>query len=266
MSNKTRFAVFVKPWKGMSLAEIGAHVRKLGFDLIEFPVRPGYPVEPEQIEKGLPQAVQELRSHGVEILNVTVALPLHDERLYAGCAEAKIGMNRVMFSRGGLSYWEAEAKARRELDGAQPLCERYGVQIGIQHHYGGSIPINSMGLYHLVKDYNPRYVGAIWDPAHNALQGEDPESGLEIVKSHLCMVNLKNAYWQRVNGPEAEVAEWKSYFTSGRQGRSSWAAVAAAVKKVGYTGAVTFSAEYSAEQDVNRLIVEDLAFARTLFD
>jgi sugar phosphate isomerase/epimerase len=266
MSQKTRFAVFVKPWKGMTLAEMGAHVRKLGFDLIEFPVRPGFPVEPDQIEQALPKAVAELRAQGVEILNVTVSLPLTDERLYAALAAAEIAMNRVMFSRGGLPYWEAEAKARRELDAALPLCERYGVQIGIQHHYGNSLPINSMGLYYLVKDYNPRYVGAIWDPAHNALQGEDPESGLEIVKSHLCMVNLKNAYWQRTNGPEAEVAEWKSYFTSGRHGRSPWATVAAAVKKVGYTGPITFSAEYSAEHDVNRLIVEDLAYARTLFD
>jgi hypothetical protein len=43
------FAVFVKPWKRLSLAELGPHIRKLGFDLIELPVRPGFACEPEHI-------------------------------------------------------------------------------------------------------------------------------------------------------------------------------------------------------------------------
>lgn len=263
---QTRFAVFVKPWKGKSAPEMAAHVQSLGFDLIEFPVRPGFPCEPENIERDLPGVVSIFADHGIEILNLTVSLPLDDERLYAACAQAGIAMNRVMFGRGELSYWEAEAKARRELDAALPLCEQYDVQIGIQHHYGRSLPINSMGLYHLVKDYDPQYIGAIWDPAHNGLQGEDPISGLDIVRSHLCMVNLKNAFWQRVTGPEATQARWQSYFTAGREGLSDWSAVAQGVKQVDYSGPITFSAEYSAAHEVDRLIVADLAYARELFD
>ncbi|MCL4858971.1 MAG: sugar phosphate isomerase/epimerase [Caldilineaceae bacterium] len=265
MNTQPYFALFVKPWKPLSIPEVGAHVRRLGFEWIELPVRPGFAVEPAQIERALSQAVRLLGELGVRVLNVTVALPLDDERLYAACAEAGVGMNRVIFGRHGLPYWEAEAQARRQLDGALPFCERYGVQIGVQHHYGDSLPVNSMGLYNLVKDYNPRHVGAIWDPAHNALQGEDADSGLDMVRSHLCVVNLKNAYWRRVNGPEAEVATWDVYWTSGRQGRASWPAVAAKTKQMGYTGPICFSAEYSAEHDVDRLIVADLAFARSLW-
>ena len=260
-----RFAVFVKPWEALTIPEVGRHVKQLGFDLIELPVRPGFACQPATIERDLPQAVKVLADLGVAILNVTVALPLNDERLYAACAAAGITMNRVIFSREGLGYWAAEANARRQLDAALPFCERYNVQIGIQHHYGGSVPINSMGLYHLVKEYDPRYVGAIWDPAHNALMGEDPATGLEIVQSHLCMVNLKNAYWRQVSGPEAETAAWQAYWTSGRQGRADWSQVAAKVKAMGYRGAICFSAEYSAEHEVDRLIVEDLAFAQSLW-
>ena len=217
----------------MTIPEVGKHVKKLGFDLIELPVRPGFACQPESIERDLPQAVKTLADLGVGVLNVTVALPLDDERLYAACATAGIQMNRVIFGRDGLGYWAAEAKARRQLDAALPLCERYNLQIGIQHHYGGSVPINSMGLYHLVKDYDPRFVGAIWDPAHNALMGEDPATGLEIVQSHLCVVNLKNAYWRKVSGPEAEVAEWQVYWTTGRQGRASWAQMASCSQSAG---------------------------------
>jgi len=263
--HKTPFAVFVKPWKRLSIVEVAHHVRKLGFEWIELPVRPGFACTPEKIEQALPAAVKTLADCGVQVLNVTVALPLDDERLYAACAAAGIRMNRVIFGRDGLSYWAAEANARRQLDAAMPFCEKYHVQIGVQNHYGNSVPINSMGLYNLLKDYDPQYAGAIWDPAHNGLQGEEPEVGLEIVQKQLCLINLKNAYWRKTSGPEAEVATWEVYWTSGRQGRASWPRVVAKMKEMKYKGAVCFSAEYTAEHDVDRLIVEDLAFAKTLF-
>jgi sugar phosphate isomerase/epimerase len=263
--SKNEFAVFVKPWKNLALPELAKHIRKLGFDLIELPVRPGFPCQPERIEQDLPQAISTLADFGVRVLNVTAALPLDDERLYAACAKAGISLNRVMFERKGLNYWAAEAEARRALDSAAPLCERYGVKLGVQNHSGAYIPVNELGLYHLVKDYDPRHVGAIWDPAHNALEGMEPESALDVVASHLAIVNLKNAYWQRTSGPEAEVAAWRVYWTSGRQGRASWPRLAARLKHMNYQGPLCFSAEYTAEHDVDRLIVEDLAFARTLF-
>lgn len=264
--HRTRFAVFVKPWKSLSIPKLALHVLELGFNLIELPIRPGFPVEPERIEQDLPEAVKTLAELGVSIVNVTVDLPLTDERLYAACAANNITMNRVIFKRISPSYWESEKDARRQLDAAIPLCEQYGVKIGIQHHYGGSVPINSMGLYNLVKDYDPRYVGAIWDPAHNALQGEDALTGLELVQSHLCMVNLKNAYWRRMNPPDGSEAKWGAYFCAGPHGRTSWADVAAGIKQVGYTGPITFSAEYTDDNYTDRLLEADLAYARKLFD
>lgn len=260
-----KFAVFVKPWKTLSIPELGEFIKGIGFDWIELPVRPGFPCEPEGIEQSLPKAVAQLAETGVQVLNVTVALPLDDERLYAACAKAKVPMNRVIFSRRSMSYWEAEAEARRQLEAAMPLCEQYSLQIGIQNHVGGSLPVNEMGLYHLVKDYDPKYVGAIWDAGHNGMAGMDPEPALEVVESHLCVVNLKNAYWRRVNGPEAEVAEWQVYWTSGRQGRASWPQVAAKLKAMNYQGPICLTAEYSDEHAVNRLIGEDLAFAKACF-
>ena len=259
-------AIFVKPWKSMNLPELADHIKSLGFDLIELPVRPGFPCEPNTIEADLPHAVKVLADNGIRVLNATIALPLDDERLYSACAKAGIKMNRVMFNRSSRTYWDAESNARRQLDKAMPLCEEYGVQIGIQNHYGNSLPVNAMGLYHLVKDYDSKYVGAIWDPAHNALEGMEAEPALDVVTSHLCVVNLKNAYWKRINGPEADVAEWKVYWTSGRHGRASWARVINKLKEMKYTGPICFSAEYTDENAVDTLIVKDLEYAKQLLE
>lgn len=261
------FALFVKPWKNLSLSELVMHIRKLGFEWIELPVRPGFLCEPETIEKSLPEIVRVLGEEGLKVLNISASLPLTDERLYSGSLKAGISMNRVILNRQeGENYWDAEKRARKILDEALPFCEKYGYQIGVQNHYGRCVPVNAMGMYNLIKDYNPKYVGAIWDPAHNALEGEDPEPALDIVASHLCVVNLKNAYWNRTNGPESEEANWSVYWTSGRHGRASWRRVAGKLKQMAYQGPVCLSAEYSAENDVDRLIVEDLAFAKACFE
>ena len=257
-------AVFSKPWKTLPLPALARHIQSLGFDLIELPVRPGFQVEPANIERDLPAAVKILGEHDVRILNVTADMPLDDERLYRACATAGIGMNRVMFWQRDMDYWAAESDARRQLDAALPFCEEYDFQIGIQNHSGRFVPVNEMGMYQLVKEYNRRYVAAVWDPAHNALEGMNSDSALDVLAPHLCVVNLKNAYWRRVNGPEAEVAEWKIYWTSGAQGRASWASVIAKLREIDYQGPICFSAEYTDEERVDELIVKDLAFARGL--
>jgi sugar phosphate isomerase/epimerase len=160
-------------------------------------------------------------------------------------------------------YLSGEARLQREFDALVPLLDKYGVRLGIQNHCGRNVT-HAMGLRSLIAKYDPRHVAAVWDAAHNALQGEDPDLALDIVWSHLCMVNLKNAYWKRMTGPEAEVARWHWYWTNGRQGLASWPKVADELKKRDYSGVVCLTAEYSDHDSVNRLIVEDLAFAKEL--
>lgn len=264
MSANQPLAVFVKPWKTLSLPELGKKMQGLGVAWIELPVRPGFVCQPESIEQDLPHAARVLEEYGVRILNVAADLPLDDERLYAACAAAGVDLNRVMFRCRDRNYWEAEDEARRALDAALPFCERYGVRIGVQNHAGAFVGVHEFGLYHLLKGYDRRYVGAIWDAAHNALEGMEPEMALDVVGDMLMITNLKNGYWRRTSGPEAAVATWKVYWTGGRYGRADWPRVVAKLKAIHYTGPICLTAEYSDPESVDRLIVEDLAFARSL--
>jgi len=188
-----------------------------------------------------------------------------DEATIAACAEAGIPLIRICIAiPEGRGYLEHEAYMQRHLDELEPLLDRYGVTIGVQNHYGRYIA-NAMGIRHLIERYDRRRVGAVLDCAHCALDGETPALALDIVWSHLCMVNLKNACWRRANGPEAPAAAYAPYWTSGRQGLCSWATVAQELKKRGYGGAVCLTAEYSDEEAVNRLIADDIAYVRSLF-
>jgi sugar phosphate isomerase/epimerase len=260
MSQNLTFSVFTKPWK-QPLHELCQLVKSLGFDGIELPVRPGYQVEPENVSTGLPEAVKNLEQHDLKIYSV--AGPT-DEATIAACATCHIPVIRICVGIDDSGYMACESRLQHEYDALVPLLEMYGVTLGIQNHCDRNI-CNAMGLRHLIEKYNPKNIAAVWDAAHNALNGEDPEMAIDIIWSHLCMVNLKNAFWQRTNGPEAEVASWRPYWTLGCHGLASWPRVAAELKKRAYKGVICLPAEYSDEPAVNRLIAEDIRFAKSLF-
>jgi len=224
-------------------------------------VRPGFQVLPEKVETDLPTVARQLADCGVSI--ASVAGPT-DERTIAACAKAGVPTIRVMVYTGEEGYLAVEKRTLAEYEALVPLLDRYGVQIGVQNHCDQFVA-NAAGLRRLVEHFDPKHIGAVWDAAHCALNGEDPELAADILWSHLCMVNLKNAFWQRTNGPEAEAAEWRHYWTTGTQGLASWPRVAAELKRRGYRGVICLTAEYDDEASVNRLIAEDIAFAKSLF-
>jgi sugar phosphate isomerase/epimerase len=260
-SIKPKFTVFTKPWK-TPLPELSAFVRRLGFDGVELPVRPGYQVEPEDVSPGLADAARVLAGDGLVI--GSVAGPT-DEPTIAACGALGIPLIRVCLDiPAGRGYLEYEAQLRRQFDALVPVLDSHGVTLGIQNHYGRFVA-HAMGIRHLIESYDPKHIAAVLDPAHCALNGEIPELALDIVWSHLRLVNLKNAFWLRTNGPEAEAAAYQSYWTSGRQGLCSWVRVARELSARRYEGTICLTAEYSDTASVDRLIAEDIAYARSLF-
>ena len=257
---KVAFSVFTKPWK-MPLPQLGEFVAGLGFEGIELPVRPGFQVLPENVTAGLPEAGRILGEFGVRI--ASVAGPT-DEKTIAACAQTGVPIIRICIGVDPEGYLATERSWREKFDALLPLLEKHGVAIGIQNHCANCVG-SAVGLRRLVEGYDPRHVCAVWDAAHCALAGEPPELAADIVWSHLRLVNLKNTLWRRTTGPEAENVQWETYWTTGRQGLASWPAVARELNKRSYEGDVCLTAEYSDHDAVDRLIAEDLAYARSLF-
>lgn len=260
MAGKIMFSVFTKPWPMLSLPELSMLVSDLGFDGIELPVRPGYQVAPENVTD-LPHAAMILAEYGVRIFSV--AGPT-GEATIAACAEAGVPTIRVMARIGpGEGYLEAEDRLRREYDRLLPLLDTYGVRLGVQNHCGRFVA-NALGLRCILERYDPKHIGAVWDAGHEALEGTAPDLALDAIWSHLCMVNLKNAYWKRTTGPEEVYAEWSVYWTTGQHGLASWPRVIQELKEREYDGVVCLTAEYSDKSAADRLVASDLAYVRTL--
>lgn len=258
---KIIFSAFTKPWMTQSLDEIGTMLNHLGFDGVEFSLRNGYQIEPANAMDGLPKLVKIMANHGITVTSIASD---PTEPVLAACANAGIPIIRIL---APLDLKKGYAAAIQEfkvyLDQLVPLCEKYKVKIGIQHHFGPMIS-HSMELLQLLKDYDPNYIGAIWDSAQSILAGEEVEQGLDIIWPYLCLINLKNVYYHRTSGPESD-ATWQRYFTTGRQGLAPWPKIADYLKSRQYRGAICITHEYTNQTEVNRLLAEDIHYARSLF-
>ncbi|MCI8624324.1 MAG: sugar phosphate isomerase/epimerase [Provencibacterium sp.] len=256
-----RFSVFTKPWKTLTATELAKKVADWGFDGVEFPLRDGYQAEPKNAVEDLPKLAKTFGEYGVSIMSVASST---DEAVFEACQKAGVPIIRIMAPMDKPEgYLYSEAQFKKYLDSLVPLCEKYGVQVGVQNHYGRQV-FNTMQLRHLVEDYDPKHIGAVWDAAHSGLTGEEPDHALDIIWDKLILVNLKSAYWVRKNGPESANVLWKPYFTTGVQGMTSYPDIIDYLKKRCYTGDICLPAEYTAEELVDELTPKELAYVKSL--
>lgn len=262
MSGKILFSVFTKPWPKKSIAELGHMIHWMGFDGIELPVRAGFVVNPENAAIELPKAMKTLAEQHVKVFSVA---GIANEAMIAACGAAGVPTLRVMAPIGSDGYIAAESTMRRDFDALIPMLERHRVRLGVQNHSGKYI-CNAGGLRALLAGYDPKIIAAVWDAAHNALQGEEPELAIEIIWPHLCMVNLKNAVWRRKEAANSQIPEWSAYWTPGREGLASWPRVVNELKRRNYEGVVCLTAEYSDQTQIDKFVMDDLNFAHSLVE
>ena len=258
-----KYSVFTKPWKNIGIEALCEKIAGFGFDGVEFPIRPEYQVEPANAERDLPRLARELAARGLSIMSVASAT---DENIFAACGAAGVPIIRIM---AGLDinkgFGESVEGLKKYLDSLQPLCEKYGVKVGVQNHFGYMI-FGTMELRHLLEPFDPKHIGAVWDAAHGGLAGEIAAKALDIIWDKLILVNLKNAYWAPETGPETAKVKWRPYFTLGRYGMASYSEIAEYLKKRGYSGDICLPAEYTDEAGVEEYVREELAYVKNIFN
>jgi len=256
--------VFTKPWPGLTLGRLAAHVRTLGFDGVELPVRPGFQVSPDDVSRQLREAAKVFVGEGLRIASVA-AQPTPS--VIAACGETGVPIIRICVDiPKGEDYLETESAVRRGLDAIVRKLAEDRVRVGVQNHYGGYVS-NAMGIRHLIEDYDPAVVGAVWDGAHCGLDGEVPRLALAILWSHLCLVNLKNARWRAERARNGHLAaRFEAEFVTGPDGLCPWEDVLAELRGRGYGGDLCMTAEYTDHVHTDDYLRSDRLFLAGLLD
>ena len=261
-----KFTVFTKPYKDEIYA-LGKRVAALGVDGIELPVRPGYPVTMDNAATELPKAAKTLREEsGISIESIAPNFTSDGAeltpRLFEACGKAGVPIIRVCPTpRDGESYPDAEKRWQKLFLGMASALESNNVAIGIQNHSGRNVPVHAFGLRSLLAPLPSKSIGAVWDAAHNALEGEGIGFALDLIYGpHFKMLNLKNGYKKR-----SDDGKWKTFWCKGDEGLSDWKAVAENLKKRGFNGVVCLTAEYSEPGGPEKHLAADIAYAKRLF-
>ena len=279
---------FTKFWEALSIRQLGERASDLGYDGLDLAVRDGHAINAGNVINALPAAVRAWRDLGVDCPMISASTdlidPAADEAVTLFEAAAAAGVPRIKIGyfkfNPGDSFDELWTLARRRLEGFERLSRRTGVQTLYHTHSGQCLGSNCAGLRHLLQDYDPEHVGAYVDLGHLAINGEDVQMGLAMLRGRLSAIGGKDARHFPDRRPDRRASFADGFVLLG-QGAAEWPEAMALLKAWDFNGPITVHTEYTSDQDVISTVgageytaeaialrargeVEDLAYLRGL--
>ena len=270
-----KLIVFSKMLQEKSVAELIELAQKHGYDGYDLAVRPGHPVNPDNAAAALPQAQTQMEQAGLQIGMVTGNFDLltadHPlaEPLLAAMDSANVRLLKLGYFRfepQTMDYWEQVDNVRRAFSAWEKLASIYNVKICYHTHSHYCMGLNAAALMHLLRDFDPAYLGAYLDPGHFAVDGEPFDFGLAMAREHLSILSVKDVLVERVekNGHGAAKALW----VAAGEGIVDWTAVFGELRRIEYDGFLSIHCEYDIddEDDWFDTFVREVAFFRKMRD
>jgi sugar phosphate isomerase/epimerase len=240
-------------WLGQyDVAEAGRLVAGLGFDGVDLTVRPRGHVPPENAAVALPEAVRALAGLGLATPLITTditeagaahAAQIFDAAAASGVSELKLGYWRC--PPGGRVQSLLD-QAARKLDGIEKLAQRAGVRANIHTHSGPNLSALAPLVWWLIKDRDPRAVGAYVDPGHMVLEGgvSGWRMGLELLCGRITVAAVKDMSWESQPDAALGKARWGWVNAPLRDGIVPWPDVFACLREAGFDGWCSVHHEY----------------------
>ncbi len=273
-------AVFTKSFQEWPIPKVCEKFRDLGVDGLDLTVRPGGHIEPKNVVKELPQAVNAAHEEDVELLFLTTGVtdPNADaERLLATAAEygiKRIKLGYYRYSTFGTLRRQMD-DVRRRLTAVAKLAARYQVLPCVHIHSGAFIPSHGTMLYELIRDLPPTEIGAYVDMLHTVKEGAGDgwRQGLDLLAPWISLAAVKNFYWIPTHRDKLGQQRYETRVCPLADGVSPIPDYVAALKKLNYDGVYSLHSEYKGQHSFKNLdtegcfkqTTEDLAFFKKLF-
>lgn len=278
-----RYSVFTVMMPEYDIAQSAALLQSLGYNGVEwrvhsvpevFPEKPNFwngnkaTVDVETILQKAPEIKRITEDAGLEIIGLGTYLSYKLMDDVARCMEAARMMGcrslRVCAPNydGCINYNDLYEQAVDGYGQVENLSRDFGVRANIELHHGSMCP--SAGLaYRLVSNFDPDYIGVIFDPGNMVCEGQENwQMGLELLGPYLSHVHVKNAAWQ-VSGESVDNEKlWKHAMVGLKEGSVNWADVLIALDKSGFGG--WFSFEDFGPGDTKTKLADDIAYMKAL--
>ena len=126
--------------------------------------------------------------------------------------------------------------------------------------------LNAGMLAHLIRDFDPKHIGAYLDAGHLAAEGEEFAVAAAIASEHLCAVSLKDVSIGRGerNGHGEKTMTW---VTAGK-GVVDWTAVFDTLRRLEFDGPLSVHCEFKIgeDEDFAAAVKGEAAFFRRMLD
>jgi sugar phosphate isomerase/epimerase len=262
------YIFFSKMLQDQSIEQLIESLQGMGADGVDFTVRPGYPVHPDNVAEALAPAAQAIRAAGLSIPMVTTpgdftnpALP-YAEPLFRACGEADIRLVKLGYwSFPGSGYWKAVDRMKADVEGFARLGEKYGVKPCLHTHSGNCLALNASALMHVLREFSPEQVGAYLDPGHLALCGEPLPMAFDMAADWLALVAIKDSI--KVRREDGSV---RNGFLPLGEGFVDWKQMLQWLIAHDYAGPLSFHSEFPSES-IEYLLEQtrkDIAYLREL--
>lgn len=161
------------------------------------------------------------------------------------------------------NYNDVFNRAVEQTKGVEKLAEKYGVKVNFEIHMGNIIP-SASAAYRFASNFNPNYVGIIFDPGNMVHEGyENYRLGIELLGGYLGHVHAKNALWKLEETTEDGVAVWKPTWAPFKKGYVDFKKLVTVLKDVGYTGYISVE-DFSNEEQTYEKLKGNIEFLRKI--
>lgn len=269
------FTKMLKNIGKLTLDQAGDHMAAMGFGGADLTVREDGYVLPEEVKKRLPEAVEELKSKGLDVPMITTNV-----------TDANRGYARDIFKTASdcgvkyikLGYWDYEGFGRAkdqirtmqsDLNGIYRLSEECSLTAAVHIHSGNYLSSNAAVLWMLLRDYDPHYLGAYIDPGHMAVEGGITgwRIGMDLLQENTRMVAVKDFGWFR-EGDSGKTGKkgWRADIVPLSEGLVPWAEVFQYLRGMAFEGPISLHSEYDnySFEDLIRQTREDLRYVKDI--
>jgi sugar phosphate isomerase/epimerase len=244
-------AIFTKSFQDRPIPEVCRIFKRIGADGLDLTVRPGGHIDPKDVVKELPPAVQDARDAGLKVHFLTTSITEADETARTLLATAAdLGIDRVKlgyfrYKKFGQMQQEIDAVKKR-IEGIAKLAKKLGVLPCVHIHSGNFIPSHGTHLYELIKDFDPQQVGAYVDPQHMTKEGgvDGWRQGLDLLAPWIALSSMKNFVWEKTKRDERGQQRWRTINVPVADGIAPVPDFIASLHKLGYHGVISMHSEY----------------------
>lgn len=242
---KPTICLFSKHLHWLPIAEIGPVAADLGFNGIDLTVRRGGHVEPERAAAELPKAVEMIRKAGLEVpMIVTDIIDANDpltEPILKTAGQLGIKYYRTAYLKynANTDVLKDLDRYARQLQRLAELNQKCGIRGAYQNHAGANVGAAVWDLHFLLKDSDPRWLGCQYDIKHAVAEGGMSwVNGLNVLKSRIGCVNIKDFVWSKEGG------QWHNEEVPLGEGMVDFKKYFSLLKQYGISGPMSMHFEY----------------------